>query len=96
MTALEIPDRAARAACDAYDDALTGDNGALDTEHAEITGLRAGAPIVVATELRRFTEELLELWRVLTERNDLAVGLAETIRRGRERADQLDPEGMTP
>lgn len=102
MSDLEIPDAAMRVACDAYDAALdremAGDLGAH--EHAEIAAVRAAAPLIVASELRR----LARLWIGDAQRPG-PIGATPSEIRVRtwfqaadglnDRAGQLDPEGRT-
>lgn len=87
MIELEISDAAVDAA-----DIFSGQ--VLDGDLRE--QLDRAAPLIVAAELRCLADELdtlREEMRVVDNRTTRSSGLGEGIRRLRERADGLDPQG---
>lgn len=88
MTTLEIPERAERAACEAYDNAVA---------YGEAKALRAGAPIVVAARLRMWADECETRsdYHARSGHHKVFAALFELAFDLRQDADTLDPEGAT-
>lgn len=83
MGELEIPQRARRAACDAYDAALDREARSMDSgvhDYAELAAVEAAAAIVVAAELLEHAD-LIDV-RALKAKPGVSVALAQEARTG--------------
>lgn len=92
MADLEIPDRARRAAREAYDAALQKMGDVAECE--EMYAVRAASSIIVAAELRSYVSALREMVPVAEGTVVAPQFIIDTIARDlQRRADELDPPG---